>query len=230
MSHKQPTNGAKILFACSGNTCRSCMAENIFKRKTSKKDIEASFEVESAGIYAIDGMGPSNEAVEVVKEQGGDLSSHKSRQLTPNMLDKADFIFTMTFSQKRDIIKLKPEAYRKTFVIKEFIDLCNKEEFKTLTELYRKEGFMYEKLKAFGDCEQAGDFDSNKLYKTKSDTNEAENQLYEIRKKINEFEKQVKDYEIRDPFGGTYYEYEKTYREIDSAIEYILEELKQRSF
>lgn len=84
----------KILFVCTGNTCRSPMAEMIFNRIVKDKAY-----AESAGIYA-DGSPVSENAVEVLSEIGIDVTGKVSRQINRNMINTADLILTMSPAHK----------------------------------------------------------------------------------------------------------------------------------
>ena len=91
-----------ILLVCSGNTCRSPMAEAILRQMLSKKlgcsptELERKgVVVNSAGTLALDGGRASPEAVEVCKRKGIDISNHRSRSVSAEMVQAADFIFTM---------------------------------------------------------------------------------------------------------------------------------------
>jgi protein-tyrosine phosphatase len=91
-----------ILFVCSGNTCRSPMAEAIARRviadklQVSPDDLEKKgISVMSAGASAMPGARATPQAVEAVREHGGDLSRHRSRPLTIELIHQADVIFTM---------------------------------------------------------------------------------------------------------------------------------------
>lgn len=114
----------KILFVCSGNTCRSSMAEAIAKKKIKEMnpngDGGEKIKVMSAGTGAFPGSPASPQAVEVLKRKDIDLSDHKSQRISPDMLDKADFIFTMTVIQKQQVLFMNPAAKGKTFTLKEF--------------------------------------------------------------------------------------------------------------
>ncbi|MDB6065003.1 MAG: glyA [Pedosphaera sp.] len=106
-----------ILFVCTGNVCRSPMAEGIFRHvMKGRRDIQ----VMSAGIGAMEGQAPSPYAVQAVKELGIDISKQRSRQLTSELVQEADYIFGMTHSHVDTVFLLYPQAAEKTFLLREF--------------------------------------------------------------------------------------------------------------
>ena len=108
-----------VLFVCTGNVCRSPMAEGIFRHLTrGRRDIH----VLSAGIGATPGQPPSVFAVQAVKEIGIDISRQRSRQLTAELVQQADYIFGMTHSHVDTVFLLYPQAAEKTFLLREFDD------------------------------------------------------------------------------------------------------------
>lgn len=90
-----------VLFVCSGNTCRSPMAEALTRKIISESlggeaAMEArGIEVASAGVYALNGTRASPQAVEAVGAMGADLSRHRSQALTPELLHSADLVLVM---------------------------------------------------------------------------------------------------------------------------------------
>lgn len=87
-----------ILFVCSGNTCRSPMAMALFRLKGTE------VRAESAGIFAADGQPASPEAVKACKLLGADLSGHRSRRITPEIIEDSDIIAAMTLSHKMQLL------------------------------------------------------------------------------------------------------------------------------
>jgi RpiB/LacA/LacB family sugar-phosphate isomerase len=108
-----------ILFVCTGNVCRSPMAEGIFRSAVQGR---GSFRVVSAGLGAMEGQPPSAHAVEAVKELGIDIAGQRSRMLTPELVAQADYIFGMTHSHVDTVMLLYPQAAEKTFLLREFDD------------------------------------------------------------------------------------------------------------
>lgn len=84
----------KILIICTGNTCRSPMAEGFMKQLISKKGLNG-IEVSSAGTAAIVGLPATQNAKQAASEKGVDLSSHRSRQVTGTLVREAELILAM---------------------------------------------------------------------------------------------------------------------------------------
>lgn len=108
--------GDIFLFVCTGNTCRSPMAEALFRKMLAnrlqcREDelLDRGWTVISAGLAAMPGAPASPEAVALLKEMGVDLSAHESRPVTQELLFHCDQIFTMTRSHMESILSAFPE-------------------------------------------------------------------------------------------------------------------------
>jgi glycine hydroxymethyltransferase len=108
-----------FLFICTGNICRSPMAEALFRSATNGR---TDYRAISAGLGAIDGQPPSTYSVQAMKEIGVDISKQRSRMLTADMVKQADYILGMTHSHVDTVMLLYPQAAEKTFLLREFDD------------------------------------------------------------------------------------------------------------
>src|SRR5258707_7478345 len=106
-----------VLFICTGNVCRSPMAEGLFRHAVQG---QGEYRVVSAGLGAMEGQPPSPYAVQAVKELGIDISGQRSRMLSPQLVQQADYIFGMTHSHIDTVMMLYPFAAEKTFLLREF--------------------------------------------------------------------------------------------------------------
>src|ERR1700733_11339303 len=108
-----------ILFVCTGNVCRSPMAEGLFRHMVANRP---DIRVRSAGVSAFPGQPPSPHAVEVLAELRVDISKLRSLPLSEEMVRGASCIIAMTRSHMESIHYLFPEAAEKTFLLREFED------------------------------------------------------------------------------------------------------------
>lgn len=106
-----------VLFICTGNTCRSPMAEALFRERMGH---DTDWLAQSAGMYAAEGAPASPEAIETLRQIGIDLTSHCSRPLTNEMAFSADLIVTMTAGHRDELLDYLPELGHKVFLIKSF--------------------------------------------------------------------------------------------------------------
>jgi len=108
-----------ILFVCTGNSCRSVMAEGLMK-KYLKSLGQNDITVRSAGVRALDGYSPTDETIEVMGEEGVDMSGFRSSAITEEAIKGADLILAMGTIHKNEVIRCVPEASAKTFLLKEY--------------------------------------------------------------------------------------------------------------
>jgi glycine hydroxymethyltransferase len=106
-----------VLFVCTGNVCRSPMAEGLFRRLLSGRN---DIRVESAGMSAGRGMPASHHAIQALSVDGVDLASFRSQPVSEDLVRAATHIFVMTRDHKRMIELLFPEACEKTYLLREF--------------------------------------------------------------------------------------------------------------
>ncbi|MFA6636493.1 MAG: low molecular weight protein arginine phosphatase [Candidatus Omnitrophota bacterium] len=111
-------NIKKILFVCTGNSCRSIMAEAYLNRLSSEN--EKSFEARSAGILGIEGASPSKEVISLLTKEGIDVSPYISKGLSLGLVNWADLILVMAPEHKLAVLDLDPAAESKVRYLGEF--------------------------------------------------------------------------------------------------------------
>lgn len=109
----------RILIVCTGNTCRSPMAEALLSAKVQAAGLGDKIKVLSAGLAAFGESAASLHAREVMARRGLNLGGHRSRQLSPEFLKTADVVLTMTAAHKRAVASMAPAA-AKVYTLAEY--------------------------------------------------------------------------------------------------------------
>lgn len=117
---KKEVRTMKIMFICTGNICRSAMADWLMKKRLEEKNIK-NIEVYSSGIFAMQGDIPTDEAIEVMEEYDVNLKQHRATVTYKSNIQEMDLILCMTASHKQTLIKTYPHLQNKIYTLKEYV-------------------------------------------------------------------------------------------------------------
>ncbi|MGY1609585.1 arsenate reductase/protein-tyrosine-phosphatase family protein [Geodermatophilus sp. SYSU D00700] len=119
----------RILFVCTGNLCRSPIAEHLAKswawEKLSRSPEKADVQITSAGLSAATGRLMDPHAAAALTEHGVSPEGFRSRAYTPELAEAADLVVTMTRQQRRAVLETTPRGLRRTFTLTEAADLLS---------------------------------------------------------------------------------------------------------
>lgn len=187
----------RILFVCTGNTCRSPMAEGMLRKLAVERGL--TIEVQSAGVAASEGLSMSLHAASVLRDQG--IEDHiTSTPLRAEHTQWADLILTLTEAHKYRVIQVFPETADKVYALKEFVE--NNEMVVTDQEELQRLVADVELDRALGNPRDE----------------EKENRIRELAQRLPV-------YDISDPFGGSRQVYDRTAAEIREALGKLIDKL-----
>lgn len=115
----------KIMFICTGNICRSAMADWLMKKKLQERNI-TNIKIYSSGIFAMQNDISTDEAIEVMEEYGVDLKNHRATPTIKSNIKEMDLILCMTISHKQTLINQYPDLKDKIFTLKEYVGMTEK--------------------------------------------------------------------------------------------------------
>ncbi len=111
----------KIMFICTGNTCRSAMADGLAKKLIKEKNLD--IEVFSSGTYALTGEHASFNSIAIMKEYDVDIVTHTATSIDESNIKEMDYILCATNNHKIEVITRYNELKDKVYTMKEFAEL-----------------------------------------------------------------------------------------------------------
>ena len=121
-----------VLVVCTGNICRSPLAEQLLRSRLSAAGVQAK--IVSAGSRAMVDDDMTSEASALLSHYGGDPVVHSARQLTPDLVADFDLILTASREHRSEVVSLFPRSSRYTFTLTQFARLVAAEPGTTLAE------------------------------------------------------------------------------------------------
>jgi protein-tyrosine phosphatase len=106
----------RVLFVCTGNICRSAIAEQLFRARYGGDNIEFA----SAGTDALVGSGMPAHAAAISRQLGGVPDAHTARQLTQEMIAESDLVIALSREHRSEVVRTHPRANRYAFTLREF--------------------------------------------------------------------------------------------------------------
>lgn len=116
----------KIMFVCTGNVCRSAMANAYMQYLVNQRSDKSDFLISSCGINAVTGESATDFAILAMKNYNVDLSSHRAKNINDIDIENYDIILCMTDFQKNNVRTLYPKLSEKIFTLKEYVNQYEK--------------------------------------------------------------------------------------------------------
>lgn len=225
-----------LLFVCTGNTCRSAMAEPLMRMRLNQEGLGDQVEVRSAGVGTAGGQAASQGTKHVLQARGLDGDAHMSSRVDDELVKWADLILTMSNSHKRAILERHIEAFDKTFLLKEFLD-DDPKSLQIFEEMDRLQAEAQTKQALFL-SEHADELERLQERYQEGADEQAEQELTALQEQLEasvqaesermlELVGQLPDYEISDPYGGTQEEYDACAVELERLLDKLVVRLQE---
>lgn len=120
MNARDPDRPISVLFVCTGNICRSPLAEAMLREYASRQGRSKRLKIASAGTFALSGNPATREAQRAARRRGLDLSSHRAREVSRPLLEEADFILGMTRAHCLQLEREFPQFANKIYLALSF--------------------------------------------------------------------------------------------------------------
>ncbi|SHE97280.1 protein-tyrosine phosphatase [Seinonella peptonophila] len=212
----------KILFVCTGNTCRSPMAEALLRQIAHEEGLE--IETRSAGIAALDGGTISSHAISVLQEKGIKYTG-QSQMIDLDILHWADLVITMTTNHKQILFQFAPEKIEQMITLKELAyhhsDAASIEQ--KLDKIYQQVEEKRLAIQSEFQIESEEKWPEEAEERWKKELSPLLEEEKQLRKKLDQVNLNA---DIQDPFGGSLEEYRACRDEIEAELRQWISQLK----